>query len=169
MEKVNWTTKHFKDLSVDEYFEILHLRTAIFVVEQDCPYQEVDEKDRKSYHLFGKSENGEVIAVTRILPKGISYNEISIGRVALKKEYRGKGIAGELMKESLMFIEKQFGKEDIRISAQTYFRCHEVLPPSRFALRQVRSNRFGFLRLHKLGNIYRPHRLQPRGRQGLCQ
>jgi ElaA protein len=120
MEKVNWTTKHFKDLSVDEYFEILHLRTAIFVVEQDCPYQEVDEKDRKSYHLFGKSENGEVIAVTRILPKGISYNEISIGRVALKKEYRGKGIAGELMKESLMFIEKQFGKEDIRISAQTY-------------------------------------------------
>lgn len=120
MEKIVWKTKHFKDLSVDEYFEILYLRTAIFVVEQDCPYQEVDEKDRKSFHLFGKNEKGDVIATTRILPQNISYNEVSIGRVALKKECRGKGIAGDLMQESLLFIENQFGKEDIRISAQTY-------------------------------------------------
>ncbi len=120
MEKITWTTKAFKDLSVDEYFEILYLRTAIFVVEQDCPYQEVDEKDRQSYHLFGTTENGEVIAVTRILPKEISYDEISIGRVALKKEYRGKGIADTLMIESFKFVEKQFGKQAIRISAQEY-------------------------------------------------
>lgn len=120
MEKVNWEAKAFKNLSVDEYFEILHLRTAIFVVEQDCPYQEVDEKDRKSFHLFGRNGNGEVIAVTRILPQGVSYNEVSIGRVALKKEERGKGVATELMNETLQFIEKQFGKVVIRISAQTY-------------------------------------------------
>ncbi len=93
MEKIIWNTKAFKDLSVDEYFEILFLRTEIFVVEQDCPYQEVDEKDRQSFHLFGRAENGEVIAVTRILPQGISYDEVSIGRVALKKAFRGKGIA----------------------------------------------------------------------------
>ena len=85
MEKITWQTKAFHELTVDEYFEILHLRTAIFVVEQDCPYQEVDEKDRLAFHLFGRAENGEVITVTRILPTGISYNEISIGRVALKK------------------------------------------------------------------------------------
>ena len=115
-----WVTKHFKDLSVDEYFEILHLRTAIFVVEQDCPYQEVDEKDRKSFHLFGRAENGEVIAVTRILPQNVSYDEISIGRVALKKEFRGKGIADELMLASIKFIDKKFGQQHIRISAQTY-------------------------------------------------
>lgn len=120
MEKIIWKTKAFKDLSVDEYFEILFLRTEIFVVEQDCPYQEVDEKDRQSYHLFGKLENGEVIAVTRILPKGISYDEISIGRVALKKEYRGKGIADILMIESFKFVEDQFGKQAVRISAQEY-------------------------------------------------
>ena len=120
MEKIKWETKAFKDLSVDEYFEIIHLRTAIFVVEQDCPYQEVDEKDRESFHLYGKTEKGEIIAVTRILPKGLSYDEVSIGRVAIKKEYRGKGIADELMIETIQFIENEFGKQAIRISAQEY-------------------------------------------------
>ena len=96
MEKVTWQTKAFKTLTVDEYFEILYLRTEVFVVEQNCPYQEVDEKDRQSFHLFGRAENGEVIAVSRILPQGVSYDEVSIGRVALKKAYRGKGIADVL-------------------------------------------------------------------------
>jgi len=119
-DNITWTTKAFKGLTVDEYFKVLHLRVAVFVVEQDCPYQEVDEKDRQSFHLFGKAANGEVIAVTRILPKEVSYDEISIGRVALKKEYRGKGIADKLMIETLQFIENEFGKQPIRISAQTY-------------------------------------------------
>lgn len=120
MEKIIWQTKAFKDLTVDEYFEIIFLRTEIFVVEQDCPYQEVDEKDRKSFHLFGRAEDGQVMAVTRILPAGVSYNEISVGRVALKKEFRGMGLADELMKETVNFIETQFGKQPIRISAQQY-------------------------------------------------
>jgi ElaA protein len=120
MEKIIWQTKYFKDLTVDEYFEILFLRTEIFVVEQDCPYQEVDEKDRQSFHLFGKNSAGKVIAVSRILPKEISYEEFSIGRVALKKEFRGKGIADEMMIETFKFIEKEFGQQAIRISAQQY-------------------------------------------------
>jgi len=120
MEEVTWETKHFKNLSVDEYYEILHLRTAIFVVEQDCPYQEVDEKDRKSYHLFGRDKTGEVIATSRILPQGVSYDEISIGRVALKKSARGKGIADQMMKATFDFVENEFGAEPIRISAQEY-------------------------------------------------
>lgn len=120
MEEIIWTTKAFKDLTVDEYFGLLHLRTAVFVVEQNCPYQEVDEKDRQAYHLVGRNKNNEVIAVTRILPKGVSYDEISIGRVALKKEFRGKGIADVLMLKTLQFIEEKLGKQPIRISAQTY-------------------------------------------------
>lgn len=120
MAKITWTTKAFKNLTVDEYFELLHLRVAVFVVEQDCPYQEVDEKDRQSFHLFGRSENGEIVAVTRVLPEGVSYPEISIGRVALKKEYRGKGIADTLMIETFKFIEREYGKQPIRISAQEY-------------------------------------------------
>ena len=63
MEKITWQTKAFKDLTVDEYFEIIQLRIEIFVVEQNCPYQEVDEKDRKSFHLFGKTPTGQLIAV----------------------------------------------------------------------------------------------------------
>ncbi len=120
MEKIIWQTKHYSKLTVDEFYEILHLRTAIFVVEQDCPYQEVDEKDKLAYHLFGSTSSGEVIAVTRILPHNISYPEISVGRVALKKSYRGKGIADVLMQETLNFINQQWGNESIRISAQEY-------------------------------------------------
>ena len=120
MEKINWQIKVFKDLTVDEYFEIIQLRTAIFVVEQNCPYQEVDEKDRKSFHLFGKTPLGQLIAVARILPPGVSYTEVSIGRVALKKEFRGKGIADEMMKTSFQYIETYFGKQAVRISAQHY-------------------------------------------------
>ena len=120
MEELIWEVKAFKDLGVEEYFDILYLRTAVFVVEQNCPYQEVDYKDKVAFHLWGSNAKGEVAAVTRILPKGVSYEEISIGRVALKKEYRGKGIADVLLQKSLEFIEKQFGSNPIRISAQTY-------------------------------------------------
>ena len=120
MEKITWKTKHFNDLSVNEYWELLHLRTEIFVVEQDCPYQEVDEKDKVAYHLFGTTESGKVIATSRVLPQGVSYDEISIGRVALKKEARGKGIADEMMNETFKFIQQKFGNVPIRISAQTY-------------------------------------------------
>tara|TARA_B110001469_G_C9573135_1_gene284193 strand:+ start:528 stop:1022 length:495 start_codon:yes stop_codon:yes gene_type:complete len=120
MDKITWKTKAFKDLTVDEYFEIIFLRTEIFVVEQDCPYQEVDEKDRQSFHLFGRAENREVVAVTRVLPQGVSYDEVSIGRVALKKTYRGQGIADTLMIESFKFVKKEFGEVPIRISAQKY-------------------------------------------------
>lgn len=118
--KRTWQTKHFNDLTVNEYWELLHLRTEIFVVEQDCPYQEVDEKDKVAFHLWGTDNNGKVIATSRILPQGISYKEISIGRVALKMEARGKGIADEMMIESFKFIETQFGNQALRISAQTY-------------------------------------------------
>ena len=120
MEKINWQTKHFKDLSVEEYWGILYLRTEIFVVEQDCPYQEVDEKDKVSFHLFGINERNEVIATSRILPQGVSYKEISIGRVALKKEIRGKGIADVMMLKTFEFIKNEFGEARVRISAQEY-------------------------------------------------
>jgi len=135
MEKVKresdiiYIVKSFKALTIEEYHAILHLRTAVFVVEQNCPYQEVDEKDPLSYHLFGKNEKGEVVAVTRIIPKGISYPEVAIGRVAIKKEYRGKGLADELMLETLHFIESKWGKQNVRISAQehliNYYEKHD--------------------------------------------
>lgn len=59
MNQINWTVKQFKNLTVDEYFEILFLRSEIFIVEQNCPYQDVDEKDRKAFHLYGRNANGK--------------------------------------------------------------------------------------------------------------
>ena len=120
MEKIKWICKHFNELSALEYHHILFLRTEVFVVEQNCPYQEVDEKDIVAYHLFGLNKKNEVVAVTRILPQGVSYQEVSIGRVAIKKMYRGTGLAHELMLESFAALENIYGKQPIRISAQEY-------------------------------------------------
>lgn len=120
MEKINWTVKHFDELSALEYHHILYLRTEIFVVEQNCPYQEVDHKDLLAYHLFGSNEKNEVVAVTRILPENVSYKEISVGRVTIKKKYRGTGLSDKLMNVTFSAIEQLFGKQPIRISAQEY-------------------------------------------------
>lgn len=120
MSTISWHCKHFNELSTVEYHGILQLRTAIFVVEQNCPYQEVDDKDLKAHHLFGCNRNGEVVAVSRLLPPSVSYTEASIGRVALIKSLRGKGIADDLMKKSIAYCQQLFGTLDIRISAQTY-------------------------------------------------
>ncbi|MGE0562169.1 MAG: GNAT family N-acetyltransferase [Flavobacteriales bacterium] len=120
MEKITWIYKHFSDLTALEYHHILFLRTEIFVVEQNCPYQEVDKKDVVSYHLYGTNSNNEVVAVTRIVPQNVSYKEISIGRVAINKKYRGTGLAHELILKTFEAAENIFGKQAIRISAQEY-------------------------------------------------
>lgn len=120
MAEINWQVKHFSELNVPEYHDLLFLRIEVFVIEQDCPYQDVDNKDKVAYHVFGTNSKNETIAVARILPKNVSYPEISIGRIAVGKNNRGTGVADELMNTCFEFIEKQFGKQHIRISAQQY-------------------------------------------------
>lgn len=119
-EHINWNIKHFTELTVAEYHLLLALRTAVFVVEQDCPYQEVDDKDMVAFHAFGTRDNGTCIAVARILPKNVSYPEVSIGRIAVAKSVRGMGIADDLMNKCFEFIVQQFEPQNIRISAQQY-------------------------------------------------
>ena len=126
MDDIIWQAKKFNDLSVNEYFEILFLRSEVFIVEQNCPYQDVDEKDRKSIHLFGRSEQGKVIAVMRIVLPGVSYLEVSLGRVAVAKKYRNQGIGDALMVEALNVIRSEFGNTPIRISAQEYLKSYYV-------------------------------------------
>ena len=99
---------------------LLRLRINVFVVEQDCPYPELDDKDRDSFHLIGKNDAGELVAYTRILPPGVSYAEVSVGRVVVDEKARGKGVGDDMLAESLRFVEQQFGNVPIRISAQTY-------------------------------------------------
>ncbi|MES2587829.1 MAG: GNAT family N-acetyltransferase [Bacteroidota bacterium] len=112
--------KHFSQLSAKEFHDILQLRIHVFIVEQNCPYEEIDGKDEKSFHLFTQDEEGKVVGVTRILPPNISYKEISIGRVASDTSKRGSGIGQEIMRKSIEFIQHEFGNVPIRISAQKY-------------------------------------------------
>lgn len=116
---MNWNIKKFNQLKVEEIYKILALRNKVFIVEQECAYLDCDDKDLNSYHLFCE-ENGEVAAYLRILKKGVSYDEISIGRVVVKKNYCGKGIAREMMLKAIEFIENTLKEDTIKIQAQAY-------------------------------------------------
>lgn len=111
--------KEFTELTTAELYEILKLRAEVFVVEQNCPYQDLDDKDQSSYHLF-LEDNGQIIAVLRIIPENIAYKEMAIGRLIVKKSYRGKGISRKMMVRAMEFITEDLGKEKIRLSGQAY-------------------------------------------------
>lgn len=116
---MEWKLKSFNELTVDELYGILKLRSEVFVVEQNYVYQDLDEKDKFSHHLFLK-DNHEIIAVLRIIPEGISYEEMSIGRVVVKKTHRGKGISKTMMNKAIKFITEDLKKDKIRLSGQVY-------------------------------------------------
>lgn len=97
----------------------MKLRQEVFIVEQNCPYLDADGKDLKSHHLMGYLGK-ELVAYSRLVFPGVSYKEISIGRVVSSGKYRQKGYGQELMRESIRQIEQLYGKVDIRIGAQQY-------------------------------------------------
>jgi ElaA protein len=111
--------KEFKELTAEELYEILKLRINIFIVEQNCPYEECDDKDKNSYHLYLK-EDDKILAYLRVVKKGISYDEISIGRVVVNSKYRGQNLGRELMTKAINFITEKLKEKNIRISAQLY-------------------------------------------------
>lgn len=115
----SYIIKSFYELSVSELYELLRLRNQVFVVEQNCPYQDLDNKDQKSLHLLYYVDN-QLAAYTRLLPAGISYDDVSIGRVVNAPTHRGLGIGKKLMQASIEGCYEKFGKADIRISAQLY-------------------------------------------------
>ena len=118
--KATWKCKHFNQLSTEELYEIFRLRIEVFIVEQNCPYQDADGKDLSSYHLMGFDTNNRLIAYARIIPSGISYKEVSIGRVVSSPKIRRTKTGEELMQEIMQFIVQQFGEVPVRISAQSY-------------------------------------------------
>jgi ElaA protein len=119
MVELKWFIKSFKDLNSDELFDMYYLRQEVFVVEQNCPYQDCDEKDKNSFHLL--AYDGEIlVAYLRIVEPGISYDEPSIGRVVTKSTYRGKGLGKLLMEKGIEQVLSIFIKPDLRISAQQY-------------------------------------------------
>jgi len=113
------SVKTFQELSITELYEILQLRSAVFVVEQDCVYQDLDGKDQKALHVIGFKEN-IVVAYTRIFKAGAYFKETSIGRVVVAGDVRKYGYGVDIMKASIVAIKENYNETAIRISAQTY-------------------------------------------------
>ena len=111
--------KHFKELTVEELAEIYKLRVSVFVVEQHCPYQEVDDADKAAYHLWLKDEDG-IEAYARALPPGTTFPEAAIGRVIAVK--RRCGLGSQIVKAAIDTAVEKFGAEKITIEAQVYAR-----------------------------------------------
>ncbi|MFN5031092.1 MAG: GNAT family N-acetyltransferase [Flavobacteriia bacterium] len=119
--KYSWQIKHYNELTINEFHDLIALRINVFVVEQNCPYPELDGKDKKSYHAIGRDGMGNIIATARILPAGVSYDEVAIGRVVSSSQLRGQGLGHQLMNECQAFIEDEFGVQTpIRLSAQKH-------------------------------------------------
>lgn len=111
----------FDQLSPGQLYKIMKLRQEVFVVEQNCPYLDADDKDQESFHLVSWDENGEALAYVRLLPKGLSYPQYaSIGRVVTSAKIRRSGGGKELMQEALLWAKKLFGDTPVKISAQSY-------------------------------------------------
>lgn len=117
---MNWCIKTFEDLTNKELYEILKIRNEVFIIEQDCHYLDIDNKDYKAHHIFCINSNEEIAAYARLLPKGVSYSLASIGRVATAKAYRRQELGIDLMKKSIAFIFNNYETNSIKISAQTY-------------------------------------------------
>ena len=109
--------KRFDELTVDELYEILKLRADVFVIEQQCIYPDIDQKDRKSLHVFVKDQN-EIVAYLRVLEKGISFDEVGIGRVISK--YRRKGLGTVVLKAGIQAAKEIYHADEIILEAQTY-------------------------------------------------
>ena len=116
---MQWEIKSFDQLSLQELYTILTLRTNVFVVEQACPYPDLDGKDPNCLHLLG-TINGELVAYLRILPAGLRYDEVSIGRVVVKPSHRGKGLGRLMMEQAIHCITNEWKESQIKIGAQAY-------------------------------------------------
>jgi ElaA protein len=118
---LQWQIKPFEELSVNELYDILRLRSTIFVVEQNCVYLDLDGKDKVALHLFGKFE-GKIVAYSRLFKAGISFDNASIGRVVVDVNYRDKKWGHDLMREAISRIQSNFGESKITIGAQLYLK-----------------------------------------------
>jgi len=111
--------KTFDELSTDELYQILRLRSEVFVVEQDCVYQDIDNKDQKALHVLGL-KNGNLVAYTRMFKPGDYFENASIGRVVVPQNQRKYGYGQQIMQVSMAAIALRFSNTPIEISAQKY-------------------------------------------------
>jgi ElaA protein len=128
---MRWQLKKYNELTLEEFHNILQLRINVFVVEQNCPYPELDGKDRIAYHFFaslpddktGADKNAnQIIAYTRIFKPGDYYKQAAIGRVVVHPDFRKDGMGYKLIVKSISQIKKLYKTTEIKIGAQTYLK-----------------------------------------------
>lgn len=118
---MEWRLKKFSELTIDELYSILRLRSEVFVVEQNCVFQDIDNKDQTSYHFMGWQDD-DLCAYTRIVPAGAAFKLPSIGRVVTSPKTRGSGLGRLLMEKSIEETLTIFGKTDIEVGAQFHLK-----------------------------------------------
>lgn len=118
---IQFECRHFNDLTPHQLYEIIKLRNEVFVVEQNCVFQDADDKDQQSFHFMGWV-NDELAGYTRLLKPALAYEEMSIGRVVTSPKHRRSGFGRELMAASIKKCYDLFGKDDIKIGAQLYLK-----------------------------------------------
>lgn len=116
---INWKIKPFNELSLQELYSVLKLRSIVFVVEQNCVYQDIDGKDQKALHLIGEFNN-EIVAYARLFKSGDYFENASIGRVVIHPDARDKKFGHEMMRQAIAGLESHFNETKITISAQLY-------------------------------------------------
>lgn len=117
---MNWTIQRIEEIDVKTLYNIIALRVEVFIIEQNCFYQELDYKDFHAMHIYATDDHEQVVAYLRVLDAGVSYDEVSIGRVVVSPKFRGQNLGRELMLKGINHIKTQFGDVPIRISAQAY-------------------------------------------------
>lgn len=119
--EITWVLKKFENLNPHEVYELLRLRSEVFVVEQNCVFLDMDNLDQSCHHLLGYMGNQLVVSV-RILPPGLAYQEVSIGRVVGSPQYRGIGAGKALMEKAIQSTIELYGNQPIKIGAQLYLK-----------------------------------------------
>lgn len=119
--ELKWKIKPFEALTINELYDVLKLRSEIFVVEQNCVYLDIDGKDKKALHLIGEYDS-RIVAYARLFDAGISFDNASIGRVVVDANYRDRKWGHYLMKEAIAAIKSNFEKDKITIGAQLYLK-----------------------------------------------
>ena len=119
--KLKIKTKHFSELNIKQLYDLLQLRSEVFVVEQDCVYQDIDGKDEQAIHVLGYKDQ-KLVAYTRIFKPGDYFKESSIGRVVVSEKERKYKYGYEIMKTSINVVKEVYNKDIIIISAQTYLK-----------------------------------------------
>ncbi|MBU9722931.1 MULTISPECIES: GNAT family N-acetyltransferase [Bacillaceae] len=118
---MTWVLKDFQELDTAELYTILAERVNVFIVEQECPYPEIDGKDDEAFHLFYKKD-GQIAAYARLFRAGDYYEEASIGRILVKEDYRKQTLGRELVDKAISVLRDEFNETKIKIQAQNYLR-----------------------------------------------